>query len=270
MQLPELSAGALAILKAVGILLALMALALAIERIRPAEKGQGLIQVWLNLAYLPVYLLTIFLFAPWLAAHLPHMPALASLITIAWGSTWWGTLAQLTLFAIAYDFFYYWWHRALHTYPLLWTTHEWHHSERALNVTSAVRHHWLDETVRPLVVLLPLSLLFVFSPVAFPYIATAFTAWPLFIHMNIRRRLGLARYALVSPQYHRVHHSAHTEHFNKNFGAFTPLWDILFGSAHFVSADTYPSTGIEGNSGRGRDALKSMLRLPLPPAPSRR
>ena len=82
--------------------------------------------------------------------------------------------------------------------------------------------------------------------------------------MNVRWRLGLAPYVLVSPQYHRVHHSAHAEHFNKNFGAFTPLWDILFGSAYFVSADTYPSTGIEGNSGRGRDALKSMLRLPLP------
>ena len=71
MQLPELSAGALAILKAVGIMLALMALGLTIERIRPAEKGQAWIRVWLNLAYMPVYLLTIFLFAPRLATHLP-------------------------------------------------------------------------------------------------------------------------------------------------------------------------------------------------------
>ena len=71
MQLPELSAGALAIFKAVGIMLALMALGLTIERIRPAEKGQAWIQVGLNLAYMPVYLLTIFLFAPWFATHLP-------------------------------------------------------------------------------------------------------------------------------------------------------------------------------------------------------
>lgn len=74
MQLPELSAGALAILKAVGVMLALMALGLTIERIRPAEKGQAWIQVGLNLAYMPVYLLTIFLFAPWFATHLPPPP----------------------------------------------------------------------------------------------------------------------------------------------------------------------------------------------------
>ena len=78
MQLPELSAGALAILKAVGIMLALMALGLTIERIRPAEKGQAWIQVGLNLAYMPVYLLTIFLFAPWFATHLPPPRTLPS------------------------------------------------------------------------------------------------------------------------------------------------------------------------------------------------
>lgn len=264
MQLPELSAGVLAIAKVTGLMLTLMAAGLAIERIRPADKQQTWAQVGLNIAYLPVYLLTIFVFAPWVAALLPHLPEAAALATIAWGNTWWGTLAQLALFAAAYDFFYYWWHRAQHAFPALWALHELHHSERALNVTSAVRHHWFDETVRPLVVLLPLSLLLTFSPVAFPYIAMAFAAWPLFIHMNIRWRLGAARYLLVSPQYHRIHHSTQSEHFNKNFGAFTPLWDMLFGTVHFGDKDTYPPTGIEGNSGRGRDAVKSMLRLPLP------
>jgi sterol desaturase/sphingolipid hydroxylase (fatty acid hydroxylase superfamily) len=33
---------------------------------------------------------------------------------------------------------------------------------------------------------------------------------------------------LTSPQYHRIHHSLKPAHFDKNFAAWFPLWDILF------------------------------------------
>jgi sterol desaturase/sphingolipid hydroxylase (fatty acid hydroxylase superfamily) len=47
-----------------------------------------------------------------------------------------------------------------------------------------------------------------------------------------------------SPQWHRIHHSVHPEHHDKNFAALLPIWDILFGTAWVPKLDEYPATGI--------------------------
>ena len=48
------------------------------------------------------------------------------------------------------------------------------------------------------------------------------------------------------PQGHRIHHSRMREHFDQNFAAFFPIWDVLFGTYHYPERDEYPSTGVHG------------------------
>ncbi|WP_456669859.1 sterol desaturase family protein [Bradyrhizobium sp. USDA 3240] len=46
-----------------------------------------------------------------------------------------------------------------------------------------------------------------------------------------------------NPQWHRIHHSVEMEHQDKNFAAFFPFWDILFGMACVPKQDEYLQQG---------------------------
>jgi sterol desaturase/sphingolipid hydroxylase (fatty acid hydroxylase superfamily) len=56
-----------------------------------------------------------------------------------------------------------------------------------------------------------------------------------FIHSNTRLHLGILRVFFADNRFHRIHHSVQPEHFDKNFGSATTVWDRLFGTAHFPS-----------------------------------
>jgi sterol desaturase/sphingolipid hydroxylase (fatty acid hydroxylase superfamily) len=67
-----------------------------------------------------------------------------------------GAILAAIASAIAADFFYYWYHRAMHRW--LWPIHAPHHSITELNAVSA-NIHPLDELVRVLLMAVPLALL---------------------------------------------------------------------------------------------------------------
>ena len=74
-------------------------------------------------------------------------------------------------------------------------------------------------------------------------------------HANIRLHFGwLGDRLLVSPAYHRMHHSIGVGHegryFGCNFASLFPAWDLIFGTANF--SYTYPETGIRDQL-EGRD-----------------
>ncbi|MGZ8396913.1 MAG: sterol desaturase family protein [Rhodoplanes sp.] len=52
------------------------------------------------------------------------------------------------------------------------------------------------------------------------------------------------------PQYHRIHHSIERAHWNKNYAAFFPVWDQVFGTQHRPGPQEWPKTGIEGGPAR--------------------
>lgn len=52
---------------------------------------------------------------------------------------------------------------------------------------------------------------------------------------------------VVTPQFHRVHHSIEPEHQDRNFGVVLSVWDRIFGTMH-RDYDVYPATGVEGLS----------------------
>jgi sterol desaturase/sphingolipid hydroxylase (fatty acid hydroxylase superfamily) len=64
------------------------------------------------------------------------------------------------------------------------------------------------------------------------------------IHANTKLRIGPLRYLLAEPRHHRIHHSLERQHWNKNYAAFFPIWDVIFGTVHFPRKDEYPRTGL--------------------------
>jgi len=102
-----------------------------------------------------------------------------------------------------------------------------------------------EEFFRVPLITLPLNLLFGLSipqtavAVGLMLVATQIT------HANTRIGFGPFRYILSEPMYHRIHHSVERKHWDKNFAFKFPVWDMLFGTAHFPETDEFPRTGLD-------------------------
>jgi sterol desaturase/sphingolipid hydroxylase (fatty acid hydroxylase superfamily) len=145
---------------------------------------------------------------------------------------------------LAFDFFYYWWHRAQHQWPALWAMHKLHHMDESLGVSTQMRCHWLEEIGRIPFIFIPMGFLFNL-PIHGGAVAFALTAWTGFIHSNLR--IGLGRFGAVfgGPQVHRIHHSRLARHHDRNFAAMFPIFDVIFGTYYHPARDEYPPTGVE-------------------------
>lgn len=130
------------------------------------------------------------------------------------------------------DFIIYWQHRLFHVVPLFWRFHMMHHSDPDLDVTSGVRFH-------PVEIALSLGVKAVAvmavgaSPLAVLIFEIVLNATSLFNHSNVTMPQGLERllrWIVVTPDMHRVHHSADLRETNSNYGFNVPWWDRIFGT----------------------------------------
>ncbi len=133
-------------------------------------------------------------------------------------------------------------HLLHHKVPVLWSFHAVHHSQEHLNGLSDNREHVGETIVAATLVFVPSRLLGLDAPAA-AGLAFLMIFVNAFIHANIRTSLGPLRYLFISPQAHRVHHSAAPQHIDTNFGTVFAWWDYLFGTRYRDHHD-YPSTGI--------------------------
>lgn len=178
--------------------------------------------------------------------------------------------AAFLSYVVIIDFCEYWRHRWQHCFRWWWELHAVHHSQRQLSLWADDRNHVLDGLLRSL------WLVFIAHLIGVPgnhFVAVVF--FTRFIeslsHANVRFDFGaLGNRLLVSPHYHRVHHGIGIGHEGPaggcNFATLFPVWDMLFGTAHFGAA--YPATGIsdqlEGrNYGEGfwAQQVKALARL---------
>lgn len=111
-----------------------------------------------------------------------------------------------------------------------------------MNVSTAIRHFWLEQAIKSVSIYLVVSLIFVTSPtIIFIYALVSY--YNFFSHMNLR--IGFGRFVLLnSPQNHRIHHSAQLLHRDKNFAGLFPIFDVLGGTHYLPAADEYPATGL--------------------------
>lgn len=154
-----------------------------------------------------------------------------------------GALFAVLVGALILDFFQYWEHRLLHASPLFWQMHVLHHSDEHMNMTTESRHHLLEFLMAPIFVTIPAAIVFQAPPVDIALMSLIPYAWGYLAHANINLGFGPLWWLLVSPDYHRVHHSLLPEHIDKNFVIWFPVWDIIFGTAVNPRWRECPPTG---------------------------
>ncbi|MGH8090631.1 MAG: sterol desaturase family protein [Rudaea sp.] len=181
-----------------------------------------------------------------------------------WNIPVWGQwLATFLLMdAIAYAL-----HRLSHAWPWLWCLHAVHHSDIELDATTTHRHHPLESLVAAFVTL-PVLLVLVPPPAAvFAYSLLALAVSTV-SHGNLRLPTALdkaLRLVLVTPAFHRLHHSALRAQTDSNYATVFPLFDYLLRSASTIPDDggRRLTIGLETQRDVASQSLAAMLLAPF-------
>jgi sterol desaturase/sphingolipid hydroxylase (fatty acid hydroxylase superfamily) len=146
---------------------------------------------------------------------------------------------------VAWDFSYYWNHRAGHRVRLLWANHVQHHSSTRYNLSTALRQPVtsVNELLFfPTLCLLGLQPWLVFAAGG---INLLYQFW---IHTEAIDRLPRpVEYVLNTPSHHRVHHGSNRRYLDRNYGGILIVWDRLFGTFEPESADEPVVYGLTKN-----------------------
>lgn len=126
------------------------------------------------------------------------------------------------------DFFIYWGHRLQHQFSFLWRFHLVHHTAETVDYLAAFREHPLDNIYTRGLETLP-AILLGFDLNLLAGFITFRGLWALFIHSNVKLRLGFLEMILGSPHIHHWHHELHKGG-SCNYANLSPLMDILFGT----------------------------------------
>ncbi len=168
---------------------------------------------------------------------------------------------------VALDLAIYLQHVMFHAVPAFWRLHRMHHADLDFDVTTGARFHPIE-----IVLSMMIKLLFVAAlgapPVAVLIFEVMLNASSMFNHGNVRIPAGLdrvLRWFVVTPDMHRVHHSALRRETNSNFGFSLPWWDRLFGTyrAQPAAGHDAMTIGIEQFREPGDMRLDRMLIQPF-------
>jgi len=141
-------------------------------------------------------------------------------------------LPAALLAVAAFDFAFYAAHVSWHQCPALWRFHAVHHSDPAVDVTTAIRQHPVEGVLR-YAAIAAMAIAIGPSPAGFAVYRTASALNALLEHSNLRAPRWLdTLFSLVTtwPHLHKVHHSRVPEETDTNYGNLFSLWDRLFGT----------------------------------------
>jgi sterol desaturase/sphingolipid hydroxylase (fatty acid hydroxylase superfamily) len=148
------------------------------------------------------------------------------------------------LYLLIGDFFNYWVHRAEHSIPLLWKFHSVHHASEEINFLTAYRVHPFSRLLFGITEVILLILLGVPPTWWLPFaLARGFLASVQ--HTDLDWSYGRLYPILVSPVFHRLHHSRDRRDFDSNYSQLFGIWDHLFGTAN-PSRTPPVAVGVEG------------------------
>lgn len=170
--------------------------------------------------------------------------------------SWWPPVTSIPLvsfciYFVLLDFVEYWYHRASHVFNWWWQLHALHHSQTVMTAWSDDRNHVLDSILHAVVSAF-FALLFGVSPGQFILLVVLSQFIQSWQHANLRIHLGVFKYLLVSPMYHRMHHAVGYGHEAQgkpgvlggcNFGVLFPWWDMMFKTVIFPK-EVHP-TGVK-------------------------
>lgn len=155
-------------------------------------------------------------------------------------------------------------HVVSHKIPFLWRFHKVHHGDQEFDVTTALRFHpgeiiysFLYKAVLVLTLGLDKNGILLFE------ILLNFSA--MFNHGNFTLPKTLEvilRRFIVTPDFHRVHHSPDKSLTNSNYGFFFSFWDRLFGTLNLkaVNSDVF---GLNDGALSSSRTLFDLLKAPF-------
>jgi sterol desaturase/sphingolipid hydroxylase (fatty acid hydroxylase superfamily) len=124
-------------------------------------------------------------------------------------------------------------HLGNHRVNSLWRLHAVHHSQEELSILTTFRAHPLVH-VSFLITAVPI-LAIASNAVTPAAVFTVYACLGALPHANVRWTYGRLGAVLISPAYHRIHHSA-TGRLDINLGTVFTIWDVLSRRAVFPAA----------------------------------
>ena len=171
--------------------------------------------------------------------------------------------AQVVMLLLITDFLQYWIHRFSHHAALLWRFHAVHHSSRELDWLSASRWHPVNHLFHQLI---PVALIasLGFSPAVFLAVVPFYALGGFLVHANLPWTYGPLRYVIVSPVFHRWHHTSTEAGGNKNFAPFFSAFDWAFGTFYMPEGKSPKAFGLDEDT--MGDNIVRHLAIPFLPA----
>jgi len=139
---------------------------------------------------------------------------------------------NLLIAVVVLDLAIYGQHVVSHKVPMFWLLHRVHHSDVDFDVTTAIRFHPIEialsmlwKIVVVIVIGAPAAAVVLFEIIL--------NGCAMFNHSNVDLPKPLDRFLrtfLVTPDFHRVHHSVIHRETDSNYGFNLSIWDRMFGT----------------------------------------
>jgi sterol desaturase/sphingolipid hydroxylase (fatty acid hydroxylase superfamily) len=169
------------------------------------------------------------------------------------------------------DLAFYASHRLMHRVDWLWRLHAIHHTDLALDVSTTVRHHPLEAIVIAATAFIVGALIGATPDEIVAYGVLAF-AVQLLAHANVAlpRTIAVVLGAvIVTPGFHRLHHSRDPREHHANYGQVFTFWDRLLGTARGHVDTPVEQFGVTEYAGPGSQRIGAMLLQPVLPVRTR-
>ena len=154
-----------------------------------------------------------------------------------------GFWPQVALYLLGNDLVMYSTHRLFHSVHL-WRFHAVHHSSEHLEWTSASRFHPVDQILHGILADVVMLLLGI-PPEVLVWLLPFTVGSSALVHANLDWDFGVFRYLLVSPVYHRWHHTSAERGGSSNFAGTFPLFDLLFGTFYLPTEQRPDCYGVD-------------------------
>ncbi len=140
-------------------------------------------------------------------------------------------------------------HQLHHKVPLLWRFHRLHHSDRNMDSLTTLLHHPL-ELATTFFITVGLAAIFDIPVIVLIRYGLTVGLHSAFTHMNVllpEKTEKLIKLLLVTPNFHKTHHSTKLTEGNSNFGILFIFWDYVFKTYCYKSNNALKkmATGID-------------------------
>jgi sterol desaturase/sphingolipid hydroxylase (fatty acid hydroxylase superfamily) len=162
-------------------------------------------------------------------------------------------------------------HYAMHKIDFLWAFHKVHHSAPVMTPLTEWRQHPVEFFLIPVSIgcfsSLGMGILNFLNSEAFTFAGLWAPGFILFLFMisllhlkHSHLRLNFPPWLgtlIQSPMQHQVHHSTHTDHYDRNFGFCLSVWDYIFGTLTHPNQDQIFDFGVRDGEGQPDPLMQS-------------